>query len=257
MIYIPLDLFEKIGDDDKAILAFIKIVRYAEPTDGVITGSIRQLSKSLNISYSDFRYAVSRLHQKGIIAQTSAQGFAQDSTQLTICDFASYDIGSRKVSRSTSRKASRKQETAETNNKENIQEVVIVPLEQKYKNFDLSYIDSQLYGKFCEFLKMRDAIRKPLKTDNGIRKSYGELLKRATEDSSVHKCSVIEAAINIIQRSIDKEWQGFFNVPLNYNGNRQSNNSMAATQQRIDEFLAYRADYNKRQGSNQEDEPLF
>lgn len=81
----------------------------------------------------------------------------------------------------------------------------------KSKDIDLSFIDEELQVLFKEFLSMRKRIGHPLKTRRGIEARYTTLSQLSGGDISLAK--------KIIQQSLDKEWQDFYELKDNSNGN--------------------------------------
>lgn len=84
-------------------------------------------------------------------------------------------------------------------------------VEKKSKDIDLSFIDEELQDLFYEFLQMRKKIGHPLKTRRGIEARYSALSQLSGGDIALAK--------KIIQQSLDKEWQDFYELKDNSNGN--------------------------------------
>ena len=64
--------------------------------------------------------------------------------------------------------------------------------------------DEELNNKFLEFLSMRKKIRKPVRTDRGLQTLIAKLRFLSNDD--------VELMKQIIDQSLDNEWQGFFSL---------------------------------------------
>ena len=75
---------------------------------------------------------------------------------------------------------------------------------KKKKEIDYSFVEEELRELFKEFVKMRKEIGHPIKTQRGAEARY-ETLSRLSGGR-------IELAKKIIQQSLDKEWEDFYEI---------------------------------------------
>ena len=80
--------------------------------------------------------------------------------------------------------------------------------------YTLDFVSEELLPDFQEFLDMRKKIRKPLKTQVGVKARYNRLMTLSDGDT--------ELAREIIRQSIEKEWQDFYQLKTQDNNGKNN-----------------------------------
>ncbi len=81
--------------------------------------------------------------------------------------------------------------------------------------YNLDFVSAELLQDFQDFLDMRKKIRKPLKTQTGVKTRYNRLMTLSDGDT--------ELARKIIRQSIGNEWQDFYQLKTQDQNNGKNN----------------------------------
>jgi hypothetical protein len=190
-------------EDDKALIQGTLI----DCNRGQSIQSLQTWANSFNWSVQMVRTFFKLLENDNMIV---IEGM-QKTTRLTVCNYGKYqDIPTDKQQTDNTQITHRQQTDNRqiTTNKNIKKNKNIRNKEVKNKSIDFSFISVSFLPVWEKWLEYRKEVKKPYKTESGMKSKYNELVTLSGDDPS--------NALLIVQQGIDNEWIGFF--PLKKNG---------------------------------------
>lgn len=175
---------------------------------GQLITSVANLSKITGLSEQSVRTSINKLKKTFELTSKTTSHY----TIITICKYNDYqdiEITTNKpTNKPTNKRATNEQQTANkplTTTKEGKKERIKEGKNKEYPS--LFFVSPNFLPVWNKWLTYRKEIKKPYRTETGMKTKYNELVLLSGDDAS--------KAMQIVDQSIGNEWTGFFALKVN------------------------------------------